>query len=71
MNRMDVYGPADYWDSLPDGTTVGTTNSGWVAFALGYSQERFLFPEEAERLAALLIEAAKKVRDRNLTSSEP
>jgi hypothetical protein len=60
----DVYGPAHCYDPLPEGTTVGTDEQ-FVGFSIGFSKEHLLLPDEADRLAALLQEAAKKCRQRH------
>ena len=61
----DVYGPASCWDPLPEGTTVGTSlHAAFVGFSVGFSKEHLLLPDEADRLAALLQDAAKKCRQR-------
>ncbi len=59
----DVYGPADYWDHVPEGTTVGTSEQ-FVGFSVGFSKQHLLVPDEADALAKLLQEAAKKCRQR-------
>ncbi len=58
----DVYGPAGAWNGfLPEGTTVGTTFQ-FVGFSIGYNREHLLLPDEADKLADLLHEAAAKCR---------
>lgn len=65
--KMDVFGPADAWDVLPEGSTVGT-GSNFVMFSVGFSPEHHLTADEADVLSALLTEAAKKLREQRLTS---
>lgn len=57
----DVYGPAQPYDGLPEGTTVGTTFQ-FVGFSIGYSREHLLQPDEADKIADLFREAAAKCR---------
>lgn len=57
----DVYGPASCWDPLPEGTTVGTC-AQFVGFAVAFGKQQLLTADEADALAALLQEAAKKSR---------
>lgn len=57
----DVYGPAEPYGGLPEGTTVGTTFQ-FVGFSIGFNREHLLLPDEADRLADLLREAAVKCR---------
>jgi len=57
----DVYGPAEWCSGLPEGTTVGTTYQ-FVGFSIGYNQEHLLLPDEADKNAELLREAAAKCR---------
>lgn len=57
----DVYGPAHPYDVLPEGTTVGATFQ-FVGFSIGYGGEHLLQPDEADKLADLLHEAATKCR---------
>lgn len=66
--RRDVYGPAEAWDVLIEGTTIGTS-AQFVHFAIGFEdREHLLVPDEADRLAELLREAAAKCRDRAATA---
>lgn len=57
----DVYGPAGPYDVLHEGTTVGATYQ-FVGFSVGYSRQHLLQPDEADKLADLLREAAAKCR---------
>lgn len=61
QHLRDVYGPAGPYDVLPEGTTVGTTFQ-FVGFSIGYSSEHLLQPDEADKIADLLREAAAKCR---------
>lgn len=61
QHMRDVYGPAMPYDGLPEGTTVGTMFQ-FVGFSIGYNREHLLVPDEANRLADLLREAATKCR---------
>ncbi len=61
QHMRDVYGPAGPYDHLPEGTTVGTTFQ-FVGFSIGWNQEHLLQPDEADKLADLLREAATKCR---------
>lgn len=61
QHLRDVYGPAGAWDPLPEGTTVGTTDQ-FVGFSIGYGSEHLLRPDEADKIAELLREAAAKSR---------
>lgn len=57
----NVYGPAEAWATLPEGTTVGAT-SQFVGFSVGYGSEHLLRPDEADKIADLLREAAARSR---------
>jgi hypothetical protein len=46
---------------MPEGTTVGVTFQ-FVGFSIGYSSQHLLRPDEADKLADLLREAAAKCR---------
>lgn len=61
QHLRDVYGPAEWCSGMPEGTTVGTTYQ-FVGFSIGYNKEHLLQPDEADRLADLLREAAAKCR---------
>jgi hypothetical protein len=61
QHLRDVYGPAEPYDVLPEGTTVGTTFQ-FVGFAIGYGSEHLLQPDEADKIADLLHAAATKCR---------
>ena len=63
QHLRDVFGPALYGDVLPEGTTVGTSEQ-FVGFSIGYNGEHLLLPEEATKLAELLVEGAAKCRQR-------
>ena len=60
----DVFGPANEWDQVPEGTCVGTSDH--LPFSVGLSlawREEFLMqPDDADALADLLKTAAAKAR---------
>jgi len=57
----DVYDCAGHVD-VPEGTCVGTDDR-FVGLAIGWADtQRLLFPDEADKIALLLQQAAAKVR---------
>jgi hypothetical protein len=61
QHLRDVYGPAHPYDVLPEGTTIGTVFQ-FVGFSIGWNKEHLLQPDEADKLADLLRQAAAKCR---------
>jgi hypothetical protein len=57
----NVYGPADIYEDAPEGTTVGATYQ-FVGFSIGFNRQHLPLPDEADKIAALLCEAAAKCR---------
>ena len=60
----DVFGPANEWGPVPEGTCVGTSDRlpFAVGLSLGWREEFLMQPDDADALADLLKTAAAKAR---------